>query len=162
MSNAPTQMGIIMRPGMLIRRSKKAQLEEMAADNSSIVQKSEDFVSTYKIGINKLQIDANIGVYPHEMGQSQPLILDIEIAIATNHKIENDDLETTIDYDILWNKAKDLAQSRHFKLVETYVNELAKIILQDLRIANVKIIANKPQAIKNAQSAMVIIELRRN
>lgn len=156
MTSSPsiTELGVVMQPGMYIRRSKKAPVQ-----NSDDVAPS---VSNMKIGIKKLEIAANIGVYSHEKQGAQPLFLDIIVEIDNNHKIENDDLTTTIDYDGLWKAANGLAASGHFNLIETFVSKLGQIILQDSRIVKVSINAEKPMAIKNAQSAIVSIDCVRD
>ena len=155
-SNPINELGVIMRPGMYIRRAKKSD------DNEIVLPKIINTVSNMKIGINGLEIDANIGVYSHEKNVTQPLFLDIIVTINDDHKIENDDLSTTIDYDTLWRAAQDLAKSAHFNLIETYVVKLGAIILEDNRITKVSINAQKPQAIKGAQAAIVSIDCARS
>lgn len=155
-SNSITELGVIMRPGMYVRRAKKS------VEGDNIPKDIENTISNMKIGIKQLEIQANIGVYNHEKNVTQPLFLDIIITIDQNHKIENDDLSTTIDYDTLWKSAQNLADSAHFNLIETYVAKLGNIILNDTRISHVTINAQKPQAIKSAQAAFVSIDCARS
>lgn len=155
-SNSITELGVIMRPGMYVRRAKKS------AEGDVVPNEIESTISNMKIGIKNLEIKANIGVYKHEKNVTQPLFLDIIVTINQSHKIENDDLSTTIDYDTLWQAAQNLADSAHFNLIETYVAKLGSIILKDARISHVTINAEKPQAIKSAQAAFVSIDCARS
>jgi len=144
MSMKPTTLGIVSSAGAPFRRSK----------NTSDL-KAQDTIQTTKIYVNGLEIDAHCGVYSYEKGKARKLYLDIEVELSKNVKIENDDLNTTIDYDNLVASAKTLALSAHFNLIETYASCLGAEILKDARIKQIKIRVEKPFAIAGASKTGV-------
>lgn len=99
-----------------------------------------------------VQIEAEIGVYPHERGQAQPLIVDIEATLAPA-LIEH--LAQTLNYEALAGAARDLAAAGHIDLVETYAQRLAATCLADPRVLKVRVRVEKPRALPGAAAAGV-------
>lgn len=148
MKTSISELGVIMRPGQPIRRRASAQSE-----TTSETQAIESNTSSIKVSISELKIEANIGVYAHEKGILRPLIIDIEVILSPNVKIEDDRLETTLDYDFLVLETQKLAQTRHFNLIETFALCLCDNILCDTKIDQVKINIKKPEAVKGSFSS---------
>lgn len=154
------QLGVVMRPGMYIRRKKAVENNDGAVD--ATIKVASEFNQTFKINIKELEILANIGVYKHEKNAKQKLILNIEISLRNDQKINDDELSSTIDYVLLAKMAEEVAQSKHFNLIETFAQALAKQIMQDYRIEKLCLSIAKPSAIANAQYAQVMIECARS
>jgi len=51
-----------------------------------------------KVFVRGLKIDAHIGVYDHEYGQTQPLLVDFEIEVTPPHDPQSDNLEDVLCY----------------------------------------------------------------
>lgn len=149
------QLGVVMQPGMMIRRSSKNIADNFEKNQTSQIN------FNLKIIVKELKIAANIGVYNHEKGKFQELIIDIEIEVKNNNLFANDELENTIDYVYLANLAQETANLQHFNLIETFGQFLAKAILKDDRIEKLILKITKPSAIKNAHSAQVMLECAR-
>ncbi|KAF0111068.1 MAG: dihydroneopterin aldolase [Hyphomonadaceae bacterium] len=146
MSHTPTSLGIVAQAGVPYRRMK-----------TDTQLKPNTGTQTTKIFVHGLEIDAHCGVYAHEKGRARKLVLDIEIELFTNALVQNDDLNTTIDYDELVAKAKSVAQSKHYNLIETYGACLIEEIFKDQRIKSTKIRVEKPTAIPDAKTTGVEI-----
>ena len=59
-----------------------------------------------KVFVRGLQLDAEIGVYDHEYGRHQPLVVDVELDISPSAW---DRLADTINYETIATKAKAVA-----------------------------------------------------
>ena len=115
-----------------------------------------DFVQVRHIVIRDLRLLASIGVYEHEHGSLQPIIINVDVC-ASDEGPHNDDLGSTICYDLLMQKIQTVAASGHINLVETLADRIADIVLDDPRAACVKVSVEKPKAIRAARSVGVEI-----
>ncbi len=102
--------------------------------------------------VEGLALDAEIGLYEHERGHTQPLSVDIELALtpAIAHGLHG-----TVNYETLAAKTRALAASGHIELVETFAERLAADCLDHPRALRVRVRVRKPQAIAGADAAGV-------
>jgi dihydroneopterin aldolase len=63
-----------------------------------------------------LELEAEIGVYPHERGRAQPLVIDVELALSPRQVVH---LADTLNYETLAGAARQLVADGHIHLVET-------------------------------------------
>lgn len=150
-----SSLGIVVKPGQSFRRAKKTDIveekPELAASVQSIVK------SQTKIFIKGLEIEAECGVYAFEKGVKRLLVLDIDIVLTDQIKVQNDDLDTTLDYDFLVDCARKIAATGHFNLIETYAEALADAVLRNSKVQEARILVNKPGAVKGAVTSGVEI-----
>jgi dihydroneopterin aldolase len=112
-----------------------------------------------KIFVTGMQIQAEIGVYKHERGRAQPLVVDVEldVPIAGAEK-----LGETLNYEAILAAARDVAAQGHITLVETYAERVALACLADPRVTRVRVRVEKPLALApDALAAGVEITLAR-
>ena len=113
-----------------------------------------------RIFVRGLSVEAQIGVYDHEMGRGQPLIIDVELEADL---VEPERLSQTINYETVATAAKTLAASGHVQLVETFAWRLARQLLDDPRVNRVRVRVEKPQALApDAKAAGVEVVLARD
>ncbi len=112
-----------------------------------------------KIFVRGLQVDAEIGVHPHEKGRTQPLTIDIELEMAPR-PIRS--IHDTVNYETLAAHARALATGGHVDLVETFADDLARSCLEDPRTLSARVRIEKPLALEGADAAGVEVTLRRN
>ena len=105
--------------------------------------------------VEALRVRAQIGLFRHERGRRQPLVVSIRVWAKV--RPTRDSIRETIDYDTLVDAARNLAESRHFDLIETYLEGLAGLILSDDRVHAAHLKAVKPEAVDEAQGAGVAI-----
>jgi len=112
-----------------------------------------------RVFVRGLEVQAEIGVYAHEQGAAQPLIVDIEVAIDAagwRH------LADTVDYETLAGHALSIAKGGHIGLVESYARRLAEACLAEPRVTTVRVRVEKPRALApRAAAAGVEIVLHR-
>lgn len=101
-------------------------------------------VVTTKVFVRGLRLDAEVGVYPHERGRLQPLVVDVELDIAA---AGFERLTDTLDYTTIAAAARELAASGHIELVEVFAERLAERCFDDPRITRARVRVEKPQAL---------------
>lgn len=97
-----------------------------------------------KIFVHGIRIAAEVGVYPHERGRTQPLVVDIELDVAWAGA---DRLADTVNYETLVAAAQAVADEGHIELVELYAEHLAGRCLADPRVTRVRVRVDKPEAL---------------
>ncbi len=105
---------------------------------------TEPRLTTSKIFVTGLKVQAQIGVYRHEIGRVQPLIVDVELDVATG---PSDRLAETFNYEAIMKAAQDVAEMGHIDLVETFAHRLAQQCLRDSRVGCVRVRVEKPLAL---------------
>lgn len=100
--------------------------------------------------VRGLTIDAEIGVYAHEHGRRQPLVVEAELTLGEG-RIET--LADTVNYEIVVERARALAEAGHVKLVEEYAERLALWLMDDPRVLRARVRVDKPEALDGADAA---------
>lgn len=116
---------------------------------SPLHDQPEDIAPNAKVVITKvfvrgLRVEAEVGVYHHERGMTQPLVIDVELdvtAAGARH------LGDTLNYETIRNDAKALASSGHIELVEVFAERLAGMCLADPRVTRARVRVEKPMAL---------------
>lgn len=114
-------------------------------------------VAGAKIFVRSLTVQAEIGVYQHEHGRLQPLVLDVELDMAASGFEQIGD---TINYETIAAVAGEVAASGHIKLVETFAEQVALACMRDPRVISARVRVEKPEALAPAVAG-VEIQLRR-
>ena len=97
-----------------------------------------------KVFVTGVKVQAEIGVYRHEIGRVQPLIVDVELDVPTDG---SDRLADTVNYEAILQAAQAVAASGHIALVETFAHRLADRCLADPRVARARVRVEKPLAL---------------
>lgn len=112
-----------------------------------------------KVFVTGVQVQAQIGVYRHEVGRLQPLVVDVELDVPTAG-VER--LADTLNYETILKAAQDVAGQGHIQLVETFAERLARQCLADPRVTRARVRIEKPLALApHATGAGVEITLVR-
>lgn len=99
--------------------------------------------------VRGLRIEAGIGVYDHEHGRLQALVIDVSLDLGP-HAVER--LADTINYETVAQAARDIAAEGHVGLVETFAERLALACLQDPRVRRATVRIEKPGALDGADA----------
>ncbi len=115
--------------------------------------------ATSKVFVTGVKVQAEIGVYRHEIGRVQPLIVDVELDVPTG---AGDRLADTLNYETILEAVRAVAAEGHIHLVETFAHRLAERCLADPRVTRARIRIEKPLALApDAVGAGVEITLQR-
>jgi dihydroneopterin aldolase len=93
--------------------------------------------------IRNLLIEAPIGIYPAEQGRRQALLIDAELDITPP---ADDNLSSTVDYDLVAARAQAIADNGHIGLVETFARHLALACLRLPGVTRIDLTVQKPEA----------------
>jgi dihydroneopterin aldolase len=117
--------------------------------------------SGFAILIRDLAVITVIGVPPHERASSQPIVMDLDIEVATSRAGETDDLGDTIDYgEVVEDLRKCLAGKRYF-LLERLAEYVADRILSRYGAQRVRVKVAKIGILKDVGSVGVTLERSR-
>lgn len=93
-----------------------------------------------KVFVRGLKVDAQIGVYDHEHGRLQPLVVDVELDVAASHC---ERLGDTVNYEMVGEVARALVAEGHIDLVETFAERLAQACFADPRVTRARVWVEK-------------------
>ena len=112
-------------------------------------------VVTTKVFVRGMTLEAEVGVYAHERGRLQPLVVDVELDIAA---AGFERLGDTVNYESILKAAQALAAEGHIELVEVFAERLANRCFADPRVSRARVRVEKPLALApDAQAAGVEI-----
>ena len=116
--------------------------------------------ATTTVFVRGLSVAARIGVYEHEEGRDQPLVIDADLEIETRGWTR---LADTVNYERVGVHARAIAEAGHIGLVESFAHRLAVACLAEPRVVRVRIRVEKPLALApHASAAGVEIVLARD
>jgi len=93
--------------------------------------------------IKRLLISTHIGVPDEERAHAQKLCVNIQMVPKVAFNELNDEIEDGVDYYQVSLAIKDLAAKRPRKLIETLVEDIASLILNDFSVASVGVEVEK-------------------
>jgi dihydroneopterin aldolase len=108
--------------------------------------------------IRDLRVEALIGIHKRERHILQTVSIDLEIGLPGPQVFESDSVSDTIDYEQVALKIRGLAASGHFRLVETFAERIARLLIGDFGAPWVKVSAAKLGVLANARFVGVSIE----
>ena len=98
----------------------------------------------YVVKLNDLKFNAIHGLHEHEKTNPQKFEIDIEVSYPGKNC--NDDLQKTINYEILYSIAENIIMNNSFNLIETIAEKIIKKIFKSYpNVYSVKVNVRKPQ-----------------
>jgi len=116
----------------------------MASPPTSFEAPGEVRVDMTRVFVSGLRVQAEIGVYRHEIGRLQPLVVDVELDVPSAGAGR---LADTLNYEAILEAARAVAAESHIELVETFADRLARACLADPRVTRARVRVEKPLAL---------------
>lgn len=113
-----------------------------------------------KILIQGLDVNAIIGILPHEREFEQPLKLDITLFLPLQGCARSGDLSLSINYAEVCSRVTTFIRERKAELIETLAEEVCQYILKTFKPQAVTLSIIKTRAVVNTQG--VGVEITRN
>tara|TARA_Y100001970_G_C14210663_1_gene846692 strand:- start:758 stop:1120 length:363 start_codon:yes stop_codon:yes gene_type:complete len=113
-----------------------------------------------KIFLRDLKLKTRIGIFEWEKQIDQVININIEVGTDIKRASETDDVQYSLDYKSLSIKVKDYVSNNQHDLIETLIENIAQMLLDEFDINYVTISISKPGAIRDSQD--VGIEITRN
>ena len=110
--------------------------------------------------IRNLELPAQIGVYRHEVGKTQPVRINVDMAVEDLLDL-GDDLKKVVDYGVIEGKIRAIIEEGHVNLIETLAERIAAACFDDARVKTARVRVEKLHALSAAESAGVEIERSR-
>ncbi|WP_150126069.1 dihydroneopterin aldolase [Brevundimonas sp. LM2] len=110
------------------------------------------------IFVQGLIVEAGIGVYDHEHGRLQTLLIDVSLDLGP---AEVHGLADTVNYESVAAACRRIVAEGHVGLVETFAERLALDCLTDPRVLAVTVRVDKPGALEAAAGAGCELRYRR-
>ncbi len=113
-----------------------------------------------RVFVRDLEILASVGIFEVEMRYEQRIIVGIELDVLDTYDGISERIADVFDYSRVVRDTEMLCQSRHFKLIETLADAIAKQCLADPRVHAVSVRIEKPDIMPNCKT--VGIEIKRS
>lgn len=118
---------------------------------------------TDRISVLGLEVRGGIGVYDHEKGVDQRLVIDVELEVDLRAAAKADALAQTVDYDQVAEICREVVSARHHELIETVAETIAERMLALAEtVQGVTVRVDKPGAVPDAQTVRVELSRRRS
>ena len=112
--------------------------------------------------VRDLRVEVLIGIHKRERHVAQVVSIDLDVGLPGSAVFASDRVADTIDYEQVALRIQKLAGSGHFKLVETFADRIAKLLIDDFKAPWVKVTAAKIGILPNAKFVGVSIERKRS
>jgi dihydroneopterin aldolase len=107
--------------------------------------------------VNRLAVNARIGIHPHERAAPQTIWVSLDAAVAEGEGGPNN-IADVVCYEAMSRQVDAIIAQGHIDLVETLAESIADALLADTRIRQLRVQIEKPDAIAAAQSVGIAIE----
>ncbi len=98
-----------------------------------------------RIFLKDFSIDASIGFHDFEKLARQRILISVDLFVPIESSTSlQDDVIDVIDYDFIRKGIAQIAQSRHFNLQETLIDEICALCLAQPAIKAVRVESQKP------------------
>jgi len=113
------------------------------------------------IFIHDLRVSTRIGVYDWERHLPQTIRIDVDIELPSARPFESGDLADAVDYAAVVKRIKSFARDNPHALLERFTEAIAALVLDEFRVAGVKVRVAKLGAVPGVREIGVSIERRR-
>lgn len=117
-----------------------------------------------RVFVRGLEVQARLGVHPHEKAAPQRVRIGIELAVRDPQApaAEGPDVfARVVDYGAIVRMAREVAMAGHVLLAETLAERIAIAALADRRVEAARVRVEKPDAFTDVEAVGVEVERRR-
>ena len=87
-----------------------------------------------------------IGIYDHERATPQRVLIDAELLLSPVSEPMSDDIDDSLNYDVIRETIVKIVASRHFDLQETLARELFDALRMLDGVIGLRVLTAKPDA----------------
>ena len=108
--------------------------------------------------IEGLDVKTVIGIHDWERNIRQQLVIDLELATDIRPAASNDNIEHTLNYQLISRRITEFVQRSSYGLIEILAVHLAALLMDEFSVPWLKLTVRKPGAIADAKAVGVAIE----
>ena len=86
------------------------------------------------------------GVLPDEQRDPQPFVVDVDLWLPLGDAAAADDLSRSVDYAAVFDRIREVVESRSYRLVETLAEAITRELLDRFPIDELEVRVRKPRA----------------
>ena len=110
-----------------------------------------------KVFIKDLEIETIIGIFGWEREVKQKVRISMEMSFDISKAGKSDEINDALDYKKIGKSVVNLVSKSSFFLVEKMAEEIAKLVLKNKNIAELRLRVEKPGALRGSKSVGVEI-----
>lgn len=117
--------------------------------------------SHVKIFLDSVEVPLKIGIYEHEQNTPQRVVVDVELFADPDTYLKTVNLETIIDYAVVYNAIKSWAEREQVQLIEDYLKELVGLCFDFSAVTACRVAIKKADVFGSEQGAGVELYTKR-
>jgi dihydroneopterin aldolase len=110
------------------------------------------------IFLREIKLEAKVGIYRRERVTSQPIELDLDIALPSDAVFRSGKVSDTIDYAVVVGRLREELAERRFGLVEELAEFVARLLIDEFHAPWVRVSVAKLGILKGVKHVGVTIE----
>ncbi len=110
-----------------------------------------------RVFVTNLELIASVGVFEIEHRYEQRIIVSLDLNVDDTYDGRSERLSDVVDYSELVRATEAIAQSGHFKLIETLAERIAEAGLKDARVRDIRVRIEKPDIMPGCRSVGIEI-----
>ena len=107
---------------------------------------------TRRIFLRNFETRISMGIHESEKKARQRVMINVDLYLEPDARIERDHISETVDYDFLRREIGVLADSGHFHLQETFCERILAICLARPGVVAVRVSSEKPDVYPDCES----------
>jgi dihydroneopterin aldolase len=111
-----------------------------------------------RVRVTGLKLEAEVGVYEHEYGRTQPLSVTLDAEVDDTALRPDGALADAVNYAALAELVRQIAHARHHELLEDLAQAVLDAAFADPRITRMSLHIDKLTALEDAESVGVSLE----
>ncbi len=105
-----------------------------------------------RIFLRNFNVFISMGVHDFEKQARQRVIVNVDLYIDPDGRIEHDTIRETVDYDFVRNVILQIADSGHFHLQETFCERILDACLEKSGVLAARVSSEKPDIYPDCES----------
>ena len=98
-----------------------------------------------------METQASIGIYDYERAAPQRVIIDAELCLEATTEPLDDQIESTLNYDIIRETILDIVSAQHYDLQETLARKLFNALQSLDGVRSLRVRTSKPDAYNDCE-----------
>ena len=105
-----------------------------------------------RIFLKNFETRLSIGIHDFEKQGMQRVVVNVDLYLDPDAKVERDDIAETVDYDFLRQAIVNLAEGSHFNLQETFCERILSICLARPGVVAARVASEKLDVYPDCES----------